>query len=123
MMMALCVVGCDRDAAPRGEGSAAAGQAMFVEIAKVPAGTVPPGYLRINFKDGTWIAARGIDSHGDPDGGTVGTVTNAGEAAVFFTHVCGPGPSPLEFLFTNSESASRALEALRASSIAQEFKR
>jgi len=94
---------------------------MFSEISKSPAGTVPPGYTRFEMKDGGWLALKGIDSHSTPDGGTVGVVTNAGEAAVFFTHVCGPGPTPLGFLFSSTESASKALESLRTS--AKEYKR
>ena len=94
---------------------------MLAEISKIPAGTVPPGYRRFDMKDGSWIALRGIDSHSTPDGGTVGVVTNTGEVAVFFTHVCGPGPAPLEFLFSSTESASKALDSLRTS--AKEYKR
>lgn len=123
LILALCAVGCDRDAAPAGEGSTAAGKAMFTEIARSATGTVPPGYFRIECGDGSWIAARGIDSHDNPEGGTVGVVTNTGEAAVFFTHVCGPGPDPLVSLFTDTKSSRGALESLRVSSTATEFKR
>lgn len=116
IVLSLCLAGCDRDAAPKGEGSITAGDAMFSEIAKIPCGTVPPGYTRFDFKDGSWIAVRGIDSHNSPDGGTVGMVTNAGESAVVFTHVCGAGPTPLAGLMSSqAESASKALASVRAS--------
>jgi hypothetical protein len=116
IVLALCLIGCDRDADPKGEGSTSAGEEMFAEIANVPSGSVPPGYTRFDFEDGSWIAVRGIDSHKSPDGGTVGMMTNTGESAVIFTHVCGPGPTPLEGLIPDAESASKALASVRASS-------
>lgn len=88
---------------------------MFAEMAKAPAGTVPPGYMRVDCDDGSWIAVKGIDSHENADGGTVGMITSSGESAVFFTHVCGPGPTPLEGLFKTTESSRKALESVRAS--------
>ena len=94
---------------------------MLSEISRAPTGTVPPDYVGIVLKDGSWIAIKGIDSHSTPDGGTVGVVTSTGEAAVFFTHVCGPGSTPLEGLITSRDSAAKALESLRAS--ATEYKR
>ena len=114
MIFALPLVGCDGDAAPEGEGSIVAGERMLEEISKVSVGTVPPGYTRFNFDDGSWIAIKGIDSHGGPDGGTVGLVTNEGESAIFFTHVCGPGATPLEGIVPSAESASMALDRMRA---------
>ncbi len=119
--LGLALVGCDNDAAPKGEGSTTAGARMLAEISKVPVGTVPPGYTRFEFDDGSWIAIRGIDSHRDPDGGTVAVVTDSGDSAVFFTHVCGSGPTPLESLISSAESAPMALEKLQAS--ANEHKR
>lgn len=91
--LGLALAGCDKDAAPNGEGSTAAGVRMLTEISKIAVGTVPTEYTRFEFNDGSWIAMKGIDSHGDPDGGTVAVVTNTGDSAVFFTHVCGPGPT------------------------------
>lgn len=117
----LALAGCDHGAAPKGDGSAVAGERMLTEISHVSIGTVPPGYTRFDFDDGSWLAMKGIDSHGDADGGTVAVVTNAGDSAVFFTHVCGPGPTPLETLIPPAESAPMALDGLRAST--KEYKR
>jgi hypothetical protein len=47
-------------------------------------------------------------------------VTNAGESGVFFTHVCGPGPTPLESIIFPADSAHQVLEKLRASTTEQE---
>ena len=119
--LGLTLAGCDRDSPPEGEGSFDAAQRLLTEISDVSTGTVPPGYLRVDFGDGTWIAMKGIDSHNDPEGGTVAVVSDDGDAAVFFTHVCGPGPTPLESLVPPADTARMALQELRASM--EEFKR
>jgi hypothetical protein len=58
---------------------------------------LPVGYYRFACEKGGWYVATGTNSHGGPDGGTVGVLTSDGEFGVFFMHVCGGGEMPLVF--------------------------
>jgi len=93
------VVERQNDHLPRGEGSYEAAARLLVELKQLRRdGTgLPAGYYRIPCDNNTWYVATGIDSHGGPDGGTVGILTSDGEIEVIFTHVCGRGEMPLYF--------------------------
>ncbi|MBK1882572.1 hypothetical protein JIN85_09100 [Luteolibacter pohnpeiensis] len=108
------LVGCNQDHAPKGEGSAAEGKQMLLEMKQAPVGSVPPGYVKFNLQDGSWLAMRAVDSHSSADGGTLGIVTDKGAIAVFFTHICGPGSTPLESFLSDADSAADVLNQLRA---------
>ena len=94
------LVGCRSDAPPEGEGSYKAAARIVDELvaikARGPSTPLPTGFYKFTFKDGSWCIATGIDSHNSPDGGTVGILTSSGDTAIFFMHVCGPGPTPFE---------------------------
>jgi hypothetical protein len=120
-LILLLSTSCRRDAAPAGEGSYAAAKVLLAEIAGVPPGTMPPGFIRFECQDGSWIAGKGIDSHHGPDGGTAALVTSTGESTIVFTHICGPGDIPLSGLFETSgsttgspTSATAALATIRS---------
>ena len=105
------------DHPPQGEGSYEAAARILQELEalgqdreRLQKDRLPDGWYHFAYNDGSWYIAKGIDSHDEPDGGTVGVLTSNGDFGVFFTHICGRGPMPVEF---SGSSAREVIENLR----------
>jgi hypothetical protein len=105
------------DPAPRGEGSYRDAKRIIKRLAELDFSAVaaqpPKGYYYLQGMDGFGYIATGTDSH-QPGGGTMGILFEGGSAFVFFTHVCGSGPTPLAF---PGRSQQEVLAAIREASI------
>ena len=121
VLLALLLVGCERDDPPKGEGSYRAADRITRELAAIKvagsAAPLPVGYHRFTYDDGSWYVATGTNSHDGADGGTVGILTSDGDQGIFFTHVCGKGEMPVTFF---EKSPKQVIENLRRAG--KEFK-
>ena len=103
-----------RDPAPEGEGSYSEAAVILAELeelaldAKVE--SLPEGCYRMDKLDGFYYYVIGTDSHKGGGGGTMGIKFPDQSIYIFFGHVCGEGPTPLEF---SGGSKDEVLDGLR----------
>ena len=101
-----------RDPAPEGEGSYSEAAVILAELEELAldAESLPEGCYRMGKLDGFHYYVIGTDSHKGDGGGTMGIKFPDQSIHLFFGHVCGEGPTPLEF---SGGSKDEVLDGLR----------
>ena len=99
----------NRDEAPDGEGSFREAHEIYAALAAIDPSesedNLPDKFYRFEYDNGFSYIATGTDSHlPGGGGGTIGLLFADGSRHIFFGHVCGPGPTPLEFQGRSKES-------------------